>query len=601
MKSPLDPRIKLVKSGVSVRSNNLLFSVIPPMLLLVGVLAAFAPALRSGFVNWDDGPYITENPWIRGLGIKNLDWMLTATRGGLWQPLTWLSFALNYSVGGFEPSGYHLTNIFLHALTVLLFYAVCLRLFTRARPDFNGEDRVVAAVLAAFFFAVHPLRVESVAWATERKDVLAGVFWMAALLARLNAVESRKARRWAWETAALAAFALSLAAKVSGATLPLVLLILEVYPLRRLSADPSLWLERSMRPVLFSIAPYFLLATAGSIFNITAATGAGTLPGFSEIGITARFGQALYSFLFYPVKTFWPAELAAYYPPRPWFGHWSMGFFVCAASALAAVVAVWLSAKRRPAIGAAAACYAVMLAPMSGLAQHGIPFSAWDHFSYLPCLGFAAMFGIAFAGRTMRRLGAAWIAALGVATWTQCGIWRNSSTLWSRTVSVSPSGVALIKRADVLSEAGRFKEGLERLEEAVSLDPESSLCFDNLGSALERDHEMRRARAAWRLGLARAPTADLHDHLGDSLAAGEGLDLREGIAHLRAAVSLNPASAPFRVDLADALVRAGRQREAEAQYAAAIGLDPAVTRAQNNWGLLLSGRGKRPMPSAIIV
>jgi len=577
---------------VTARLKTALRSFLPAFLLFLGVLAAFAPSLGNGFVNWDDGPYIIDNVWIRGLALKNLCWMLTAARGGLWQPLTWLTFALNYRVSGLEPSGYHLTNILLHAATTLLFYAVCLRLFQRARPDMDQDDCVVAAILAAFFFAVHPLRVESVVWATERKDVLAGFFCMAALLAYLKAVESRAGRRGLWETAAVAAFALSLAAKVSGATLPVVLLILEVYPLRRFPVDPRRWLNRSSRPILLSVAPYFALAVVGSLLNIAAAIGGGTLPGFAERGIAGRFDQALYSLLFYPAKTLWPSTLSAYYPPQPWFGHWSTEFFAYAALVLIAVIALWLSAKRRPAIGAAAVCYAVMVAPMSGLAQHGMVFSAWNHFSYLPCLGFATLFGIVFARRGARVLGTVWIALLGVATWTQCGVWRDSTTLWSTTVSIAPSGVALNNLADALSDTGRFKEGLARFEEAVSVDPTRPLGYDNLGRAFQRIGDLERAREAWRRGLQREATPEIHDHLGNSLATGDHLDVVEGIAHLRAAVSMDPISAPFRVDLADALVRAGRRREAESQYAAAAGLDPEVARAQNNWGLLLAGRGR---------
>ncbi|MCX5794904.1 MAG: tetratricopeptide repeat protein [Elusimicrobia bacterium] len=563
------------------------------LLVILSALAAFLPALDNGFVRWDDDVYLLDNPWFRGLGWANVRWMLTTTRGALWQPLTWLSFAFDYSAWGLEPCGYHLTNILLHAATAALFYAVCLHLFEGVRPRRGSGENASAAALAALFFAVHPLRVESVAWATERKDVLSGVFWMAALLAHLKAVAGPTSRRLVWRAGSLAAFALSLTAKVSGMALPAVLLILDVYPLRRLPADPRRWSERPQRRVLASVAPYFGLAAAAFLWTFAAAELSGNLHGFDSQGAAWRVGQAFYGLLFYPVKTLWPSGLSPYYPPLEWFRRWSWQLFACGAAVSAALAVILRLSRSRPAIGAAFACYAVMIAPMVGLVQHGLIFRACDRFSYLPCLGFAALFGGALAGArpAARGAAAACLAALGLASWGQCRVWRDTLTLWSTAAGRAPGGFALSNTGVALIAAGRSPEGVPLLERAVAQYPRLALAYDNLGVALHRLGEKGRARALWRQGLAAEATADLHAHLGVSLAAGRDDELPEGLAHLRTAVTLMPQQAAWRVDLADALARAGRLVEAEAQYGAALALDPQAARAQNNWGLLLARKG----------
>lgn len=561
-------------------------------LVVTAAIAVFAPTLHNGFVTWDDDIYITGNPWTRGLSLGRLRWMLTAGRAGLWQPLTWLSFALDYSVWGLEPCGYHLTNILLHAAAALLFYGVCLDLFERAWPKRDPDGPIVGAALAALFFAVHPLRVESVAWATERKGLLAGAFWMAALLARLKAVGSKSGRRGMWEAAALAAFTLSLSAKVFGLTLPFVLMILEVYPLKRLPADPRRWLERPLRPVVSSTAPYFILAAGGLAANLIAAASSNVLLGFSAQGAVGRLDQILYGLLFYPAKTLWPSSLAAYYPPRPWFGRWSREFFACALAVMAVAAAIGRSSRRWPVLGAVALGYAVMLAPNSGLAQHGIVYSACDRFSYLPCLGFAVLFGVLFAGRAARVLGAVWLAVLGCAAWTQCAVWRDSQTLWSVTALRAPSAIAFNNIGTGLVGEGKPEEGKAWFEKSIAAFPRSPLGYDNLGVMLQRSGQEGAAREFWIRGLAQKATPEMHAHLGASLAEGGAAELSDGIAHLRAAAAQSPEAAAFRVDLADALVRAGLFNEAGAQYAEAVSLDPGAARAQNNWGLLLAGQGK---------
>lgn len=293
----------------------------PPALVAAAALAAFAPALSAGFVSWDDGVYVVDNPLIRGLGLERLWAMLTATRGGLWQPLTWLSFALDHAVWGLEPAGFHATNLLLHAASSVLVYAIGLRLL---------GGRPAPAAFAALFFALHPLRVESVAWVTERKGLLSSFFFLAAVLAHL----AGRAR------AVFAALALALVAKATAVVLPVVLVILEIYPLRRLPARPSRWLEPRYRAVWRPLVPLFLLALASFTVAVLVGKNTGVISDRVQLEAAWRVDRAFYGFLFYPWKTLWPADLSPYYPPRPWFGlaTWRSSALYAAMLALAAAL-----------------------------------------------------------------------------------------------------------------------------------------------------------------------------------------------------------------------------------------------------------------------
>src|SRR6266581_72470 len=205
-----------------------------PTLIALVTFGAFLPTLHNQFVNWDDDKNFLENPHYRGLGWTQLSWMWT-THLGHYIPLTWMTFGLDYLLWGMNPLGYHLTNLLLHAANAVVFFFITRRLLTRAlpSPSERGHTLAVSAALAALVFSIHPLRVESVAWATERRDVLSGLFYLSAVLAYLRACDrDERGRGWYWGAVAL--FAGALLSKSMAVNLPVVLMILDVYPLRRL-------------------------------------------------------------------------------------------------------------------------------------------------------------------------------------------------------------------------------------------------------------------------------------------------------------------------------------------------------------------------------
>ena len=421
-------------------------------------VAAFLPALQGQFLNWDDGLLFTKNLDYRGLGPAQLRWMFTTTLNGHYIPLTWLTLGLNYILGGMNPWGYHLLSLLLHATNAVLFYLVARRLLAAALnrsadgtvpgPDdlVGGRGSVDAgALVAALVFAVHPQRVESVAWITERGTVLCGTLYLTSVLAYLGAAERPGRLRWRWwGILSLAAFAAALLAKGIAVSLPVTLLILDIYPLRRWHGRwPSALAEK---------VPYALVALAGAALVLFARTRGAQWSGLSDYGLDARLAFAGYSFWFYPSRMAWPIGLSPLYeaPTRAGLLQWR---FLGPILGLIAATAVLVLLRRRFPGGLAAWMHsAAAVAPVSGIVHSGNQLVS-DRYSYLAQLGFAAVagYGVTWAlrGRRQGRLspGVSVVAAVGitlvlavlaVSTWGQSGIWHDSESLWRWATEQDP-------------------------------------------------------------------------------------------------------------------------------------------------------------------
>ncbi|MDE2313706.1 MAG: tetratricopeptide repeat protein, partial [Elusimicrobia bacterium] len=472
-------------------------NVIAVFLVCAAAFAALWPALRAGFVNWDDAANLLANFHYRGLGWTQLHWMLTTTFGGCYQPLAWLSYALDYSIWGLNPLGFHLTNLALHAIGAVLFYFAAARLLRAGAPE-AGADRVSwAAAFAALFFAVHPLRAESVAWITERRDVLSGVFYLACLLFYLR----RELK------ASLACFVLALSAKASGAALPAVFLILDVYPLRRLSAGARGRLAPERRPVLLEKIPFLFFAAVFGAAAFAGQRASGALISLGRAGLAERFRQALVGLAFYPVKTFIPIHLSPLYEmPQgfriPSIEVWTAGAFVLILSAV-----FWSLRKKWPAALAAWACYLILILPLSGLFPLGRELAA-DRYSYLSCLPWAVLVGAATLavsnrlGRAGQKIlfagAAAFVCGLGILTWRQSEVWRSSKTLWGRVVALNPnSDVAHDGLGLALAAEGKPAQAAAQYEAALAINPGYAKAHNNLGDALAAQGQTARAVAEY--------------------------------------------------------------------------------------------------------
>jgi len=562
-------------------------------LVCLVAFATFLPALAGDWVNWDDRENFLKNEAYRGLGWPQLRWMLTATLMGHYIPLTWLSFGVNYALGGMDPWGYHLGNLLLHAANAGLFYLVARRLLaagfaTPPPPALSpaggvGRGQGSAAIawgaaLAALVFGVHPLRAESVAWVTERRDLLCGLFYLLSVLAYLRGVEGGGAMRPGWRAASLLAFGAALLSKAMAMTLPLTLLLLDCYPLRRQGLG---W-----RRLLLEKVPHALIMGMGALVAMGAVRLGATVTTYADHGIEARVAMVGHSLWFYPWKMLWPVGLSPLYelPITVSLAQWR--FLAPALGSVVVTAALALLAGRWPAGLAAWAHSAIVLAPVSGIVHAGYQL-AHDRYSYLSGLGFSALAGAGVAWALRRReegrvgggvigavAAASVLAVLGLAYggWEQSKIWRDSESLWRVAVEADPRcmlchnnlGHALLAR-------GRHREAEAEFRAAIALRGDRAASHNNLGTALAYQGRYPEAEREF------AEAIRLSPHLADAPANLGALYARQGryvaaIPFLRLALGLAPDVAGARVNLAHALKNQGVERHREGQLGEALAL-----------------------------
>src|SRR5207249_1719064 len=315
-----------------------------PVLIALVTFIAFLPTLRNQFVDWDDFKNFLDNPYYRGLAWTQLRWMWT-THLGHYIPLTWMTFGLDYLLWGMNPLGYHLTNLLLHSANGVVFFFVVCRILARALPGLSerGHALAVSAGVAALVFAIHPLRVESVAWATERRDVLSGLFYLLTILMYLRAYEfGARGRGWYW--LAVAVFVCALLSKSMVVNLPVVLLILDVYPLRRLGGAIGWWSEPARRVYVEKI-PFVLLAAAASAIAVMAQSSVHAALSLAQLSMPGRLAISAYGLSFYLWKMVVPVNLSPFYE-RGLIDPWATPFLLSYGLVLA-ITAIVLALRRR--------------------------------------------------------------------------------------------------------------------------------------------------------------------------------------------------------------------------------------------------------------
>jgi tetratricopeptide (TPR) repeat protein len=550
-----------------------------PVLVPLAVLAAFWPTLGADFVNWDDDANFLNNPHFRGLGWRNLRWMLTTFHMSNYQPLSWLFTCLEYSLWGMHPLGYHATSLALHALNAVLFYLVTVRLLRLAAPQSDGAKSSIAAAFAALFFALHPLRVEPVAWLSGQHDLLASAFYLLAVLCHLRAC-SDEARRRRWLSGCVALFAAAMLSKVNGITLPIALLLLDFYPLRRLPADPGQWLAKQHRRIWSEKLPLLAVALAAGLVNLVARHDTAVL---QPLSLGFRIQQAFYGLAFYLGKTLVPVRLMPFYPV-PLDLRLSPAT-VAASAGLVLVLSAVLLYQRRVSPGGLVtwAYYLVTLLPVLGVVSFGTQLAA-DRYTYLPCLGWAVLGGAAvLAGlrrletRGRRLLAAGLIAVLcllGGLSWRQSRLWHDSETLF-RYVLAQRQDIPEVHNdlGFVLVKQRRTDEGMAEYRKALAIKPDFTRAMNNLGLALIGQGRYAEAIEQYRKALAVEPDyAFGHNNLGLALMYLGQPAL--ALTHFQKAVDLAPEYVLAYANLGGALLMLGRADEAIAQYRKALELRP---------------------------
>jgi tetratricopeptide (TPR) repeat protein len=556
-------------------------------------IAVYQSLRHSDFVRFDDPDYVTHNPQVTaGLTLRGLTWAMTTGHAANWHPLTWLSHMIDVQLFGLSPGPHHLMNLLLHALnTVLLF--VALRRMTSS---------VARSAFVAALFAVHPLHVESVAWVSERKDVLSAFFWMLTLLAYAAYARRVNVRRY---TLVVFCFVLGLLAKPMVVTLPFVLLLLDVWPLRRM----ALWRD-GQRVIsagdgalairlLGEKLPLFALAAASSIATVIVQRRGGAVGNLSAYPLGLRLENAIVNYVAYIWKMIWPARLSAFYPYRQSLSVW----VVCAAALLliAVTVAVVRGARSRPYLLVGWLWYLGTLTPVIGVVQVGLQSMA-DRYTYIPLIGLFIIiaWGVGdLAERWVlpRRTALAAAAALVLAACattarSQTETWRNSLTLWQHAVDVtSNNAYAQYNLGVVLVQAGRVDEGIARFREALRIDPGYADVHIDMGNALSDRGAADEALAEFATVVRLRPDyADARVAYGNLLRARGRND--DAIVQYREALRLDSTLASAHNELGNALTSEGQFADAMTEYTQAVRLAPGFAEAHNNVGAALARAGK---------
>lgn len=589
------------------------------VLLAIGLfmltLAAFAPALTNGFVRYDDDDYVIENDHVRaGLTWDGVLWAFRSTEAANWHPLTRLSHMLDCQLFNLAPWGHHLTSIVLHGLSAALVFLV-IRQLTGA---------TWRSVAVALLFGLHPLRVESVVWVSERKDVLSMLFWLLAIwayarYAQKSAVSSQWSVAGADQTPtrpgprttdyglqnirhvspfyllSLLSFAFGLMSKPMVVTLPFVLLLLDYWPLGRFHVHSSRSTLHAARGLLLEKSPF--LAGSAVFSALTFAVQKHAEAVLVGLPLTDRLANALVSYCRYLGKLFWPADLAVCYP---WVGHWPLTTVAAAAGLLLVISGVAIGLRRtQPHLLVGWFWYLGTLVPVIGLVQVGMQSMA-DRYSYIPSVGIllalvwaaqaaAAGFLLACARQTRYAVAAGaalTVAALACAVLTrqQIRLWKDTETLFRHALAVTQDnalahdglGIELLRR-------GQVDEAIRHAQKAVRLDPGDAEAHNNLGNALlmqgQIDSAIRHFQEATRL---KPQFPDAHCNLGFALDK-KGL-VEEAIRQLQEAIRLKPEFPVAHYNLGNALAKQGQSAEAIREYQETMRLKPDSALAHNNLG-----------------
>jgi len=522
------------------------------LLLIVVTVVAYWQVSGCAFVDFDDSQYVRDNPYVNaGLKYDTICWSLRAMYQGTWQPVVWMSYMVDRDMSALlfhsnvtDPRVCHLTNLVVHVANgLLLFFLLSVMTGSTWR-----------SALVSFLFAVHPLHVESVAWIAERKGLLSTFFGLLAMFAYLNYTRRPNLQRYG---CVLLAFALALMCKPMLVSLPVVLLLVDYWPLGRMNLRWRLVWEK---------APLFVMSAASFVITFIAQRASGAVSNLDVLPVWCRIANAAVSYIAYVLKMLWPSNLAVLYPVRPmepliWQG-------ICSSLALVVVtILVIRTGRRRPYLAVGWFWYLITLVPVIGLVQVGAQSMA-DRFTYLPLIGLFVVVAwgipdlLTGISATLRRLlqasAVALIVTLAVCTWSQTGFWRDPYTLFDHAIKVTKRNwVAYDHRGVALCHHGRYNEGIRDLSKVIEIEP---------------------------------GYAEGHMNLAIELIASGKID--EGISHVLTALRLGPDSTKVRDELAYAYYTQGKLDLAAEQCRAALRLDPKFLSSHNMLGVILKARGR---------
>ncbi|MGO9614109.1 MAG: tetratricopeptide repeat protein [Dissulfurispiraceae bacterium] len=467
--------------------------------LITGLL--YLPTLKNGFVNWDDERYVFENDHIRSLDFTFLKWSFTSFYASNWHPLTWMSHAFDYALWGLNPTGHHLSSVVLHCINTFL---VCVVIINLMRADKSAEPSLPAAGgklltrslivggLTGLLFGIHPIHVESVAWVAERKDVLSACFELLSVICYIGYVgRQRDGKPLIYYFASLCCFVLALMSKPMAITLPIILVIMDVYPFRRLDCDRG---SKGRKKVILEKIPFFIFSLLGAILTLMAQQAGGAMRSLEVLPLLVRIGIAVRGVCFYLLKIIFPTELyPLYLITRKMFS-----FSIEYAISILLVIAItacsfWAWRKGKKIFLAVWVFYMVTLLPVLGIVQVGLQAAA-DRYAYLPSIGVFLLIGVGIAqaweNNTLNKythflnrkfvvaIALLMIALLSALTIKQIRVWHDPVTLWTYEVKGYPNAAfSYINRADAYARRGDYGEALKDFDNAIKVDSQYPLIY----------------------------------------------------------------------------------------------------------------------------
>jgi Tfp pilus assembly protein PilF len=622
-----------VFSGLFQSPQNRTFALC--LLLTAMVLVVYSPVTHNGFLNYDDDTYITNNPHVRaGLTWATVRWAFTAYDEANWHPLTWLSHALDCQLFGLNPAGPHFVNVLLHAANAVLLF-----LLLQSATGFRWRSLMVAAL-----FALHPMNVESVAWAAERKNVLSMLFFLSALYAYVWYTREPGFRRYA---AVAFLFALALLSKPQVITFPFLLWLLDYWPLRRIgahaaanAASPGGNLPKtSVGWLVLEKLPLLLLSAMSAVITLRAQSAGGAIKTFSQYSPLLRLETAVISYVSYMGKALWPSKLVALYPhPTKLYPAWQIGMAGLVLVLVTAIVVLPPVQRERDRryLAVGWLWFLGTLFPMIGLLQVGAQGMA-DRYAYIPFIGlFLMLTWVAANWAKAHQLHVAWLAigaaswllVLGTLTYRQVGYWHDIPSFWSRTLALTKDNyVAHDTLGEYLARQGRTDEAAAHFHAALAIRPDDlpanlnlgtyehgrgnlpaaierywivalhagdvnlrATAYGNLGSAYRQMGELVKAKECFDAALQLAPDRTMAmAMIGLGLIAEKNGDLAEAVRQYSDAMAAQPTDVGFLL-LAHALQQEGRSEEAYAILERVRRLSRNLAEAQRTAEELRSGR-----------
>ena len=558
--------------------------------LIVVTFIAYFKVLGYEFLNFDDNQYVTENPHItNGFSYEDVVWAFTESYASNWHPITWLSHMLDFEIYGLDPFGHHLTNLIFHALNGILLFFVLIRM----------TGAIWKSAFVAVLFALHPLNVESVAWIAERKNVLSGFFFFLTIWMYISYSERKQFYGWM-----LLFFALGLMAKPMLVTLPFLLILLDVWPLKRLGFGEPVSVEpksSELKSILFiEKIPLFILALGSSVVTYMAQRGGDAVRSTELRSLFSSTANALVSYVEYLQKMAWPRNLSVFYPhPGDAVSVWKA--LVCGMVLVAITTAVIRGMRSAPYLAVGWFWYLGTLVPVIGLVQVGEQAMA-DRYTYIPMIGIfiCIAWGIPDLLKNRKQmflpvLGGVFISFLMALTWNQVKYWENSVTLFEHSISIneneSPSFViAYNNLGHALLNENRLEEAVLKFQRAIEINPRYSKPQNNLGNAFSGLKRYDEAIEHYKKAIAVEPGyAEAFNNLANALR--QKGNLKESVFYYKEAIRQKEAYDEAHFNLGIVLSQQGKYDEAISQYTKALEINPGFTQAHNNLAGLLAQRG----------